>query len=76
MTDTDTELLTRYAHASHIPGQWYFGSYDGYTHSTKDTLKIIKACLFLDVNVTDTVTTEAWFALVSKIANLENRGIQ
>jgi hypothetical protein len=69
VTSEELELLRD--HATEIgDGRW---SFTGYPHDSAAALAIIRACLILDVPVTDTITSGAWLKLVAKVANLESK---
>lgn len=68
----DDELLNAYARPSEHAGRWRIGG-SPYDHSRDETLALIRSCLFLDVPVTDVLSSTTWWALVSKVAELERR---
>jgi hypothetical protein len=69
---TGRDLMLVFEHAEHgYNGKWSLGG--GPFHTTEQALLIIKACLMLDVRVTDAITSQAWYALVSKVTELEKR---
>lgn len=65
------ERLREHAHRNGS-GRWWFSSPDA-THSEADALRIVQACMELDVPVTDIVSTAAWWTLVSRVAKLQGR---
>lgn len=71
MVDFKLEGLARYAHKTE-DGRWWFSS-PVHTHSEETALKIVECCVTLGVQVTDVITTEAWFAMVSRIVKLDQQ---
>jgi len=71
ITGADLELLRE--HASERNGLWAFGPDLLYVHEPRSAAAIVRACLALDVPVTDQLTGEAWNKVVMKIATLEAR---
>ena len=75
MTESEErELLEAYA-VEVEPGRWFFRETSGYSvpHSRESMLAIIRACVALDVRVTDIITGETWGKLVDEIVDLTNR---
>lgn len=68
----DDELLHTYARPSEHAGRWRVGD-SPYDHSRTETLALIRSCLFLGVPVSDMLSSMTWWALVSKVADLERQ---
>lgn len=67
---TGKDLMLVFEHAEHgYNGKWSLGG--GPWHTTDQAVLIIKSCQILGVRITDTVTSEAWYALVSAVAELK-----
>lgn len=60
-------------HAHRAPaGRWWFSDPE-LTHTEDEALKIAEACLFLGTRVTDVMSSQTWHALVSRLADLDER---
>ncbi len=70
-TDDLLALLTEHATEDPATGCWHFGSH--FPHSKDDALRIVEACVTLGVPISDTLTSNAWLALVRRSAELEHR---
>ena len=78
MTPTDEELmeaLRASATFSTKKGLWTWNPYEKkpFWHTEKSALQITKACLYLNVPVTDIVTGQTWLRVVERLIRLEER---
>jgi hypothetical protein len=70
----DLALLRKYARETDN-GKWTFETgFFPVKHDAESALVIIKACLALDIPVTDVLTAQAWWAVVRRITELEAAG--
>ena len=67
------ELRAALAEHGHRAGdRWWFTSLSA-THSEEEALRIVEACQMLGAPVTDRVTSEVWWTLVSRVMALDKR---
>ena len=66
------KILRRYGKTPDADGRYWFSD-PRKTHNEDDAIMIAASCRLLGVPLTDTVTSEAWFVIVSRIAALERR---
>jgi hypothetical protein len=77
MTATRAEAMTALkesgAWRNPKTGLWTWHRHDDpiMWHSEEDALTITRACLYLDVPVTDTVTGFAWLRLIERVVAIE-----
>ncbi|MGP4092964.1 hypothetical protein [Nonomuraea sp. KM90] len=59
-------------HGHQTGDRWWFSSSNA-THTEEEALRIVEACLLLGAPVTDRVTSEVWWTLVSRVVALDKR---
>lgn len=70
---TDDELLAKYAFHSNLePDRWYIGT-SSVSRSREQVVRLIRAQLALGVEVTDTLTLEAFAELAERLIALERK---
>lgn len=68
-TNQHRKLLAEHGHRTEN-GRWWFSS-PKHPHSEEAALRVVEACVLLDMPITDVMTSAMWVAAIRKVAKTE-----